>query len=96
VKLASRVRLGQTTWAKESDAIGSSDQKLNNVVGAVALVNDPKPSSEDVVQICHTFIQKGDASRIPELRYLLLEYGNVRLAEDYLNCGNGEMYEAAR
>jgi hypothetical protein len=95
VRLAANIKLGKQTWSEAFNDLGSSSVNLGMVVGAAALVTDPRPSANDVVSICHKFIRKGDASRIPELRYLLLEYGGVKLAEDYLNCGHPEMYNAA-
>lgn len=49
-----------------------------------------------IIGICHKYIRRGDAKRIPELRHLLFEYGDISLAEDYLNCGKRELEEAAR
>jgi hypothetical protein len=64
-------------------------------LGAVALVGRDSKIGDSVVNACHFFIRKGDVSRIPELRELLLLYGDKALAEDYLNCGRVEMHDAA-
>lgn len=45
--------------------------------------------------VCHNYIRQGDESRIPELRELLLRFGDKPLAEDYLNCGHPMMAKAA-
>ena len=37
----------------------------------------------------------GDESSIPELSSLLMRFGDKTLAEDYLNCGNGRLADAA-
>lgn len=91
VILSSNIRLGRTSW---SEAFSSKKNPLNHVVGAAALVETPKPTSEDVVEACHNFIKLGDASRIPELVYLLNTYGDKYLAEDYMNCGESTLEDA--
>ena len=47
-----------------------------------------------VEQACLTLIRRGDESRIPEMVDLLNLYGNVTLCEDYLNCGQPDLYKA--
>ncbi|MCX6308682.1 MAG: HEAT repeat domain-containing protein [Bacteroidia bacterium] len=94
IVLASKIRLGKATWEK---AFQNSSTKigLSNVIGAAALVDSPQPTSDDIVDACHRYIRQGNASRIPELKVLLLRFGDVTLAEDYLNCGNAQLYDAA-
>jgi hypothetical protein len=88
--LASRIKSGKSTWEK-----AFSQSSLSNVIGAAALVDSPQPTADDIVEACHKFIRLGNTSRIPELRNLLLRFGDVTLAEDYLNCGNNQLYKAA-
>ena len=94
VALAAKISLKEVSW----DTAFSKNRNvtLGNVIGAAALVDNPKPTASSVVEACHTYIRRGDASRIPELRTLLLDYGDKSLAEDYLNCGKAELEEAAR
>jgi hypothetical protein len=92
--VAAKIILKQTDWDKEFS--NKSAEYLGQVIGAAALVDKIKPTSANVVSACHTYIKRGDRSRIPELRDLLLRYGDKSLAEDYLNCGNNELYDAAR
>jgi hypothetical protein len=92
--LAARIKLNQENWTSAFKP-GSLDSKgLGNVLGAVALVDSPQPSSAAVVSACHTFIRRGDSSRIPELKDLLMRFGDKPLAEDYLNCGNSQLRAA--
>lgn len=49
-----------------------------------------------VRQACLTLIRRGDESRIPEMIDLLNLYGNKRLCEDYLNCGQPDLDWAGR
>jgi len=92
--LSAKIRLGQITWNDAFTNKNGSIGTLNHVVGAAAIVDSPQPTSKDVVSACHRFIMLGDASRIPELIYLLNTYGDVSLAEDYMNCGESSL-EAA-
>lgn len=94
VILASKIRLGLITWSEAFSIETSSKGKLGDVIGAAALVDSPQPTSEDVVEACHNFIRRGDASRIPELINLLNRFGDVTLAEDYINCGHEKLYDA--
>jgi hypothetical protein len=94
VVLAARIKSKQENWGAAFKP-GSLDSKgLGNVLGAVALVDSPQPSSAAVVSACHTFIRRGDSSRIPELKDLLMRFGDKPLAEDYLNCGNSQLRAA--
>jgi len=96
VILAAKIRLGKITWTEAFSGRNNTAGGLGDVIGAAALVDTPKPTSADVVAACHAYIRRGDASRIPELRDLLLRYGDKTLAEDYLNCGKEELADAAR
>ena len=61
---------------------------------AVSVVDTPQPSLDEVVSACHKFIRLGDASGIPELIFLLNKFGDVILAEDYMNCGENTLEDA--
>ena len=91
IALSAQIRLGRISW---NEAFSGKDISLNHVVGAAAIVDTPKPTSYSVVSACHNFIRLGDASRIPELIYLLNTYGDVSLAEDYMNCGESTLEDA--
>jgi hypothetical protein len=92
--LAANIRLGRTSWEEAFSIESSPAGKLGNVIGAAALVDDPQPTPYDVVTACHNFIRLGDSSRIYELINLLNRFGDVSLAEDYINCGQDQLYEA--
>lgn len=79
--IAARIRLGRTTWSQEF-----ASGNLGDLVGAAGLVTSPAPVPADILRICHSFIALGDESRIPELINLLFRFGDVALAEDYINC----------
>jgi len=94
VALAARVKVNQETWNTAFKPGNLESKGLGNVLGAVALVDTPQPSSSSVVAACHTFIRRGDSSRIPELKDLLTRFGDKPLAEDYLNCGQSTLHQA--
>jgi len=93
LQVAANIVLKRTTW--ENEFSNQSSAYLGSVIGAAALVDSPKPTSASVVSACHTYIRRGETARIPELRDLLLRYGDKSLAEDYLNCGNSRLHDAA-
>lgn len=88
--LSAKIRLGRISW---KEAFYGAET-LNRVIGAAAIVDTPQPLSGDVIQACHNFIRLGDASRIPELIYLLNQFGDKYLAEDYMNCGESTLEDA--
>ncbi|MBN1969099.1 MAG: hypothetical protein JXR48_00835 [Candidatus Delongbacteria bacterium] len=90
--LAAKVKLGKISW---DDVFAGKAGSMSDIIGASAIVQNPQPTPDAVVKACHKFIKKGDNSRIPELIFLLNKYGDKPLAEDYLNCGKRELYEAA-
>lgn len=94
VALAARIKSKQENWGTAFKPGSLENKGLGNVLGAVALVDSPQPSSAAVVSACHTYIRRGDSSRIPELRNLLMRFGDKPLAEDYLNCGNSQLRAA--
>ena len=94
VLLAARIKIKQSDWNSAFKPGNLDKAGMGNVLGAVALVNSPQPSSASVVAACHAFIRKGDSSRIPELKDLLLRFGDKPLAEDYLNCGQSQLHAA--
>jgi hypothetical protein len=87
--IAAKIRLGTTSWNQEF--VNSTP---DNLIGAAALVDSPQPTAADIVRVCHDFIASGAESRIPELVNLLSRFGDKSLAEDYLNCGKEELYNA--
>ena len=92
--LSSKIRLGRVSWDEAFSGKSSSTETLGHVIGAAAIVDTPQPNTYDVVSACHKFIQLGDASRIPELVFLLNKFGVVSLAEDYMNCGESTLEDA--
>jgi len=92
--LSAKISLGRISWNEAFSGNKSSTITLNHVIGAAAIVDTPQPTSYDVVSACHNFIQLGDASRIPELIFLLNKFGDVTLAEDYMNCGESSLEDA--
>jgi hypothetical protein len=93
-KLAAKIRLGLINWSEIFSGLNSSAETLGDVIGAAALILYPQPTTSDIVSACHTFISRGDASRIPELINLLNRFGDVTLAEDFINCGNEVLFNA--
>jgi hypothetical protein len=89
--VAARVTARTSDWSAE---INNSGQQIDEVISAMALVPQAvKPTVSNIVDACHKYIRKGDEAKIPDLEFLLNSYGDMRLAEDYLNCGNQRLYD---
>ncbi len=90
VAVAARVQSKKSDWTSEIE----SRQDIGGVISAMVLVpQDARPTVDNIVAACHKYIRKGDESKIPDLKFLLDNYGDLRLAEDYLNSGNQQLYE---
>jgi len=99
MRTAASVKVGQTTWTKVFENASVKDTNpvaLGEALAAVDLFSEQEEAKEGVVQACLNFIRRGDETRIPELVDLLGRYGDVSLAEDYLNCGQPDLDTAAR
>ncbi len=98
IRLAAQIKMGRTWQAafENASARGSSKQALGEVLSAITYFPTQDGVQEGVVEACLNFIRRGDESRIPELGELLHNYGNVQLAEDYLNCGQPDLDREAR
>lgn len=92
--LAAKIRLGLITWDKAFSIKNYLLEKLNPIIGAIAMIDNPIPTSADVISACRNCIRLGDDSRIPELINLLNRFGDESLALDYMNCGNDELESA--
>ena len=89
--VAARVTAKTSDWSAE---INNTRQQIDEVISAMALVPSvAKPTVANIVDACHKYIRKGDEAKIPDLEFLLNNYGDMRLAEDYLNCGNQRLYD---
>lgn len=96
VRLAAELRLnmGRVQDAL-SQAIGGSIS-AGDLIEALTLLDREDSIADAVQRLCHAYIQKAEAARIPALVEMLNIYGTKSLAEDYLNCGQTELDRAAR
>lgn len=106
-RLAARVRMGEETWERvlqeASQNYANSGVVLRDAsIGAVetvlkALALSP-PTSELpplLLKLCHDYIEKGETAGIPNLLSILDQHGDRAMAEDFLNCGHGQLNAAA-
>jgi hypothetical protein len=97
IKIAASLKLKFKTLDEVfSEALknGKSSKELGDVLAALALLPDQDEINTQVTEACLTLIKRGDESRIPELVELLVSYGDIALTEDYLNCGQPDLYTA--
>ena len=95
-RLAALIITEEKSWSDVFASTPPNGSGLGELLTAVTLVDSPLPDSSDVVNACHKFIKQGNEARVPELRFLLLKYGDKRLAEDYLNCGHSGLATVAQ
>jgi hypothetical protein len=100
MRLAAAQKAGATSWQEifnAATATGATVEMLGDALAAVALFPAVQPEAVDGVQHASlNLIRRGDESRIPEMVELLEGYGDKRLAEDYLNCGQPDLDSAGR
>ncbi|MBK8180455.1 MAG: hypothetical protein IPK67_16495 [Planctomycetes bacterium] len=98
MRIAADRKSGQQTWEEifHAATVGGSDESaLGDALAAVALFAEKQADATvGVVQACLNLIRRGNESRIPEMVDLLEIYGDQSLAEDYLNCGQPDLYGA--
>jgi hypothetical protein len=99
IKIAASVKLHQKSlgdFFSEATSRGKTSKEMGDVLAAVSLLPSQQNISDLVTGACLTLIRRGDESRIPELVELLNAYGDVSLTEDYLNCGQPDLYTAGK
>jgi uncharacterized DUF497 family protein len=98
MRLASARKAGAKSWKRIFDiatAQGATVQMLGDALAAVSLFPNVQQDAVSGVQhACLNLIRRGDESRIPEMADLLEGYGDKRLGEDYLNCGQPDLRAA--
>jgi len=98
MRLAAASKAGLRTWDDifgEATGRGADSTALGDALAAVSLYSDVQSAANQAVtQACLAMIRQGDESRIPEMTDLLMLYGDVPLAEDYLNCGQPDLDNA--
>ena len=97
MRLACAQKGGMLSWESIFLTASRDPRALGDALAAVALFQDVQSDAINAVQeTCLAMIRRGDESRIPEMADLLEVYGDTRLAVDYLNCGQPDLYETGR
>lgn len=95
MRVAAAQKSGARSWIEIFDATtasGASAQMLGDAVAAVSLFPKVQPDAITALQTaCLSLIRRGDEARVPEMVDLLDGYGDKRLAEDYMNCGQPDL-----
>ena len=98
MRLAAAQKAGAKSWKGifgAATARGATVQMLGDALAAASLFPEVQSDAVNGVQgACLNLIRRGDESRIPEMVDLLERYGDKRLAEDCINCGQPDL-EAA-
>ena len=85
--IGAKIKLGQLTWEQVFDAGSVGTNGLGAIVGAAAIVNQPKPETNAVRKVCHQFMAQRTPGRVSELIELLNRFGDQAMAEDCVNSG---------
>jgi hypothetical protein len=88
IRLAVDLKLGQRTIFDMLATAIHRDTDLGDVLGAIALLDQEKEATSIqslVAQACRQVIKNRIVDRIPELKQLLMIYGDWKVAEDFLN-----------
>jgi hypothetical protein len=100
LRVAAMQASGGQSWRAIFDAAttrGATAETLGNALAAVSLFSSIQSDAKDAVQhACLNLIRLGDELRIPEMAELLEDYGDITLAEDYLNCGQPDLNISSR
>ena len=70
--------------------------RVETALSALSIIETSSKKQSLVEDLSLRYIRRGDIRIIPQLKQLLNKYGNIRLAEDYLNCGQSDLDRAAR
>ncbi len=99
LRLAAMQKAGAASWQRifaDASVRGGTAQALGDALAAVALFPKRQEDVEESVQqAALNLIRRGDETRIPEIADLLEPYGDKTLAEDYVNCGQPDLSDAA-
>lgn len=99
IRLAVDLKLGQRTSVDMLTTAIHRDTDLGDVLGAIALLDQQKEATgiqSLVAQACRQVIKNRIVDRIPELKQLLMLYGDWKVAEDFLNSCLTELAIAGR
>lgn len=97
IRMAASVKTGTISLGEifeQATRKGNTPKELGDALAVASLLPDLTDMISVITQACISLIGLGDEARIPELTDLLNKYGDVSLAEDYLNCGQPDLYEA--
>lgn len=98
IKLVVSVRLNKKSLSEIFSEIADPDKISDNwdtPMTVISILSSQSDIKNLVNETCRELIQRANQSRIPELIDLLYRYGDVQLAEDYLNCGQIQLCAAA-
>ena len=99
MRVAAAKKSGLKSWSDiftEASAQSASVEMLGDALAAVSLFDELQSDARTEVQeAALSLIRNGDETRIPEMADLLEDYGDKRLAEDYLNAGQPDLSSVA-
>lgn len=89
-------RLTDSEWNQVVQKTVDDPSRIEFTLSALSVSPQNSKRQSQVEDLCLRYIRRGNILIIPQLRRLLNLYGNKKLAEDYLNCGQSDLDNAAR
>jgi len=97
IRIAARVqRLSPAEWDLAIKEATENPFLLKDTLAAISFSPERDQLQSKVGQICLSYIRRGETRFIPQLRWLLDEYGSIWIGNLYLNCGQPEIGAIAR
>lgn len=95
VSIASEISLGLSSWHEKFRQADLDTTAAHNIIEASIFVKNPKIYAYDIKDFCTKNISKGNIRMKNILIKLLNRYGDIGLANLYLNCNYRPLEEAA-
>ncbi len=92
---AMKQQLDEAEWNQVVKKTADDSSRLEFTLSAISIVPRDEKLQTDVEELCLRYIRRGDIRIIPQLIQLINMYATIRLAEDYINCGQSDLKEAA-
>jgi hypothetical protein len=86
--------IASSQWNNAFAEAGRTPGMLTTTLSALSNAGTVSGVDGQVTELCLAYIRRGDIRIIPQMISLLNTYGDKQLAEDYLNCGQGDLNAA--
>jgi len=97
MRIAASQKAGLKTWSEIFKTAQAKSEKLYHALAATSLFkNIDYRARKEARNVAYYLFSRGDSLRIPEMIEILNRFGSKELAEDFYNCTQPDLREAAR